>query len=322
MGLLRKEDMHESFWKEGISNPNLLINGDFQVWQRGTSFNYDSMNNFNIYTADRWRLIQGGTGSTAKVKKTSEIEENTLTITEFTKPSGIEMALSQKLDYPLQKEDGKNYTLSVSYSSNLNAKLCIREYDTDSVIASIPMPSSSNIKTVSLTFDSSKLSKKNNRVEIYVRFSSEEIYDNLTINLSNIKLEIGDHPTEFVPRLYGEELVLCQRYFKIMENGVAIPLAFYYDLNEKRILDFYLTLSTPLRIDPTLKTDEGTKIAIKDLLNNKNVNVDSITLSCVTRFENTASYLNIRTSIPLDTNVKFVSLYPNSGNVYLDAEIY
>lgn len=31
MGLLRKEDLHESFWLEGISNPNLLINGDFQV---------------------------------------------------------------------------------------------------------------------------------------------------------------------------------------------------------------------------------------------------------------------------------------------------
>lgn len=216
MGLIRKEDLHETLLNS-LSNPNLLINGDFQVWQRGTSFNYDSANNFNIYTADRWRLIQGGTGSTAKVIKTSEIEENTLTIMEFTKPSGIEMALSQKLDYPLQKEDGKNYTLSVSYSSNLNAELCIREYDPNIDIGSVPMPSSTNINTVSLTFNSSKLSKKNNRVEIYIRFSSEETYNNSAINLSNIKLEIGSSATVFSSRPYGEELVLCQRYYEITD---------------------------------------------------------------------------------------------------------
>ena len=38
MGLIRKEDLHESLLNS-LSNPNLLINGDFQVWQRGTSFN-------------------------------------------------------------------------------------------------------------------------------------------------------------------------------------------------------------------------------------------------------------------------------------------
>ena len=26
MGLIRKEDIHDSFWQNGVSNPNLLIN--------------------------------------------------------------------------------------------------------------------------------------------------------------------------------------------------------------------------------------------------------------------------------------------------------
>ena len=258
MGLLRKEDMHESFWKEGISNPNLLINGDFQVWQRGTSFNYDSMNNFNIYTADRWRLIQGGTGSTAKVKKTSEIEENTLTITEFTKPSGIEMALSQKLDYPLQKEDGKNYTLSVSYSSNLNAKLCIREYDTDSVIASAEMPISPNVNIVSLTFDSSKLSKKNNKVEVYIRFNSEETYDNGQINLSNIKLEIGSSATVFSPRPYGEELALCQRYYEKITYSERLICS----LESEQVYEFTIPFKVEKRTNPSQRVIKATNEVI------------------------------------------------------------
>ena len=35
-----------------------------------------------------------------------------------------------------------------------------------------------------------------------------------TFNLKNVKLEIGDTATEFVPRLFEEELALCQRYYE------------------------------------------------------------------------------------------------------------
>ena len=41
-----------------FSNPNLLINGDFQVWQKGESFNAAG------YTADRWRNAQANTAVT------------------------------------------------------------------------------------------------------------------------------------------------------------------------------------------------------------------------------------------------------------------
>lgn len=221
MGLLRKEDIHESLLNS-LSNPNLLINGDFQVWQRGKIFNYNGTNNSNIYTADRWRLIQSKEGATARVYKSSEIEENTLTISEFNKPSGIEMALSQKLDYSLQKEDGKRYTLSLLYSSTFNTEVCIREYDNDNTLGRKKMPASFAISRISFTFDSSKLSKKNNRVEIYINFGSEETYDNSQINLSNIKLEVGSVATSFSTRLYAEELALCKRYYEISNYDCLI----------------------------------------------------------------------------------------------------
>lgn len=312
MGLLRKEDMHESFWKEGISNPNLLINGDFQVWQRGTSF---TTNNSYIYTADRWMINDG---SVNKSDFGIKIQRN---------DNSKEVNFQQIVEH-IQKLKGKTLTLSweSKINKNMNIRYLIFSFTSDNTPVGLvdkieTYDSSLYIQKHSITFEIPE-DLNTTCSNLYIRLIRTTSEAELSIELGNIKLEIGNKPTAFCPRLYAEELALCQRYFKIMENGVAIPLVFYYDLNEKRILDFYLSLSTPLRINPTFKKDEGTRISIKDLLNDKNLNVDSITLSAVTRFENTASYLNIRTSIPLDTNVKFVSLFPSGGNAYLDAEIY
>jgi hypothetical protein len=48
-----------------ISNPNLLINGDFKIWQRGTDFN-----NFAIgYVVDRWLCQASAISATVGVRK-------------------------------------------------------------------------------------------------------------------------------------------------------------------------------------------------------------------------------------------------------------
>ena len=51
------------------ANPNLLINGDFQVWQRGTSFTGIGM--FK-YIADRWRLNTSAASGTVTVSKVDD----------------------------------------------------------------------------------------------------------------------------------------------------------------------------------------------------------------------------------------------------------
>ena len=54
-----------------VYKPNLLINGDFKVWQRGTYF---SSTGFKRYTADRWLVVStdGSATTTVKYQQTDE----------------------------------------------------------------------------------------------------------------------------------------------------------------------------------------------------------------------------------------------------------
>ncbi|MBC2478626.1 hypothetical protein HGI39_28980, partial [Clostridium beijerinckii] len=58
-----------------LSNPNLLINGDFQVWQRGTSFNSSGV----YYSTDRWRIDAGG-GTNSITKQYDDTFKNFIRI--------------------------------------------------------------------------------------------------------------------------------------------------------------------------------------------------------------------------------------------------
>ena len=72
MGLIRKEDIHDSFWMQGVSAPNLLINGDFQIWQRGNSFTNVSTG----YTADRWKIYSESNVNVSKTDNGLKFKTN------------------------------------------------------------------------------------------------------------------------------------------------------------------------------------------------------------------------------------------------------
>ncbi len=68
----------------GISNPvgfrNALINGDFSIAQRGTSFTSSgSGNNDDAYTLDRWYILSDGNDAIDVTQETSVVPTNQLT---------------------------------------------------------------------------------------------------------------------------------------------------------------------------------------------------------------------------------------------------
>lgn len=50
------------------TSPNYIINGGFDIWQRGTSFSFSTTNNF-AYTADRWWIWSSGTASNCTISQ-------------------------------------------------------------------------------------------------------------------------------------------------------------------------------------------------------------------------------------------------------------
>jgi hypothetical protein len=88
----------------GISNPvgfrNALINGDFSIAQRGTSF-ASGANNDDAYTLDRWYILSDGNDAIDVTQETSVVPTNQLTaialdVETTNKKFGIAQIIEQK----------------------------------------------------------------------------------------------------------------------------------------------------------------------------------------------------------------------------------
>lgn len=179
-----------------IPNLNLLINSDFQVWQRGTTF--ESVN--TIYTADRC-LSNASLVGAMTIRKVADGLQFTCT------KSGAQLAPYQYLmeDADLKKVRGKTVTLS---------------YSVDGVIRSFTLNDFGQVYILNdeLLEDYTLPSTAGNLTHTAIVI----LYENMTVGQSKtinwVKLEYGSLATPFVPRLYSEELMECMRYYRIVNT--------------------------------------------------------------------------------------------------------
>ena len=73
-------------------NDNLLINGNFDVWQRGTPFYAGG------FTADRWYLVSNGANKASRIAGNIGLDNATNHIRLTTLSSGLYPVLSQAVD--------------------------------------------------------------------------------------------------------------------------------------------------------------------------------------------------------------------------------
>ena len=193
-----------------FSNPNLLINSDFRnpVNQRGQTSYKSTANNFTrIFTIDRWNMQNGCE---------CIINDASITLKGDSAASGASMFCQVMEVLPAD-----TYTLQVKVKSMSNgADIKVTNSSSQDVFTN-------NLYTGLNTFTITNTD---------VFFITICLGSDSVIELEWIKLEQGSVGTPFVPRLYGEELALCQRYYEkrtviFFPYGGVTPTTYYLAVN-------------------------------------------------------------------------------------------
>ena len=187
---------------------NLIINGGFDVWQRGTTHS-----NTNDFHADRW-----GNGSTT-CTTTKEVENNKNYLRMTGTSASSTPNLYQRLEYTFYDE-----TISVSFyaRSSIVQTINIVWKDADGTIFDTQsFTTSSSWQRFTFQFTNSTLTTSGNYIVLYPALSTGDTFD-----IKDYQLELGSVATDFEHRSYGEELALCQRYFEKLTfaNGTMMIL--------------------------------------------------------------------------------------------------
>lgn len=284
-----------------LANPSLLINGDFRnpVNQRRKS----SYNVNGEYTIDRWRFINDNNG-------TMTINDGYISIS-----NGVanNTYLQYNYDTDMKVLEGEKVTFTIVYKSTATYRLSsfIGSAEEDVNIYLTPIDDWT-VKTLTLDLSSWKYSIGKVESSIILQSYDGSSFTNGTLDVKYIKLELGSVATPFVPRLYGEELALCQRYYEEVPAGQQV-----LGVKDNVNAFIYWNFIVEKRINPTVSfTHPG--------YDNNHVNAYSNNIELAnTPVE--IEWTNKRTArmkIPALSSVPIGSAISAFGAITINAEIY
>lgn len=255
-----------------ISNPNLLINGDFRnpVNQRGIT-KYEGMTQKG-YTIDRWCMGE------QDYQRTVEIVSGGIVVTN---PNTTYIGtLQQIFENELPQGD---YTLSLkvkSISSGGGTISCGGSHSDTKKELSV------GINTLTLT------GATINSFLIYLAPSS-------SMTLEWAKLEYGTVATPFVPRNYAEELMLCRRYYCVVVPSTMIIARQRYDGNVSYFAGF--PYPNVMRTVPNVTYESKTSVGSEILTNRLGLTCDEF---CAKYFSIEGDYDDVElTYMSLDSEI-------------------
>lgn len=199
------------------SNPNLLINGNFQVWQRGQGFDISSGAGYH-YTADRWAIYYDGINSVC-----NRVDDGL----EFHSANNTH-ALTQILEHKLNTKE--YYTLSAMIDGEIHKMTFLGGAYCDS--------------------DCGRLKYSMYEGTDYEKIEIKPIG---VTTVSWVKLEQGKLNTPCVPRIFTDEVATCVRFYNDFNptggpHDCRIDAAWYNSVGG----DGGFILQPEMRIKPTV----------------------------------------------------------------------
>lgn len=248
---------------------NKIINGNFSVWQRGTSFTA------NGYTADRWRLNKSGTGTTTLSQQDftlgqTDVPDNPKHYVTVSKSSGTSSGYN---DYIAQRIEGvetfasTQCTLSFyckSASGTPNIKIQVSQNfgsggsPSTAVTTDISTDTTSSSWTKkSFTFTPASISGKTlgtndegttHYLEIRIMIEGAATS---SADFSQIQLERGPQASDFVVTDFATERGKALRYYQRIHANGSTQIVASGAITRSDAVDAFIPIAAPMRTDPT-----------------------------------------------------------------------
>ena len=238
---------------------NLIINGGFDVWQRGTA--NTAISGIAHYTADRWcSNASAATLSVEAGRDTANLPYNRLRIIQTATPT-IHNMLQQRVE-GLNELSGKTMTFSIEAKVGSGTKdfalvayISIAAGGSSTILSKI-VTFTSEYARFEFTFDvpdmsSSTINNATDFLQVYVQDASD--FKPYTADFKEAQLELAPFATEFEHRSYGEELALCQRYYwrgGLQDSGASL----FYGVTAMAGHAGGTSFPTRMRVIPTVTT--------------------------------------------------------------------
>jgi hypothetical protein len=253
---------------------NKIINGDMNIWQRGTSFNATSA--ANVYSADRWTTYQNGSGTftvsqqafTAGAAPVAGYESqyfirNAIT----TLGTTTAFILSQRIE-DVRTFAGQTVTVSFWSKSltSLGTSVSLTQNFGSGGSGSVTTSGSSITNTTSWqrfsqTITLPSISGKTIGTSSYLELNfTSSLTANQSIDIWGVQVESGSTATSFqtaTGTIQGE-LAACQRYY-YRETIPTTPSRFGWGIVANTTqADITITYPVPMRTFPTALEQTGT----------------------------------------------------------------
>lgn len=239
----------------GIGFKNYIINGNFDIWQRGTSFSTTE------YCADRWFLSIGGSAYAMK----HSVNPNTILLGTNANSSfanlyqAIETATvlglrGKTITVSLKLAVGGTHTGGFALSAKYSNSTDILNSQT-TTIQSIGISASAANTRYSLTF-----TVPSDAVGLRIDIENTSVQASGALyQVQEVQLEEGSVATPFEQRPYGLELSLCQRYYRIFRLGN------YNNSTSSAIIGGFVNFNPEMRTSPSCALISGIAITYQNV---------------------------------------------------------
>ena len=316
---------HVTAAQVGAINPNLLINPDFRINQRGSN----EYNANSGYTFDRWMTWCSNSNMGIKI---SRFPVNNI-LGGFAACIDINtIAKPATFDYFQILEDdpvagyspiaGLTVTFSADIQTNADWGSLEIGYTVNSITYEKIVPINSSAQRLSITVDIPAGASRvycgvGNRRE----FTASDV--GTFLNIWRCKLELGTVPTLFSPRPYAEELAMCQRYalkLTAPDGYAQFGTGHLADPSYKYIYIF-VPIPTSMRVSPSIYATNLSNLKIR-CENGVTYDVDNVFVTHPNNVNGIALTCHVTTTPAASQYYELGALNDSACAVLFDSETY